>query len=76
MYVISKREFFNLFKGIKSIIIIAILLVTSYYSAKFSNVLMSDIELTAREAENIHYSWSSDPYLPIWNAFCNRSFAR
>lgn len=54
MYVIGKREFFSLFKGIKSIIIIAMLLVTSYYSAKFSNLLASGMELTAREAENIH----------------------
>lgn len=54
MYIISKREFFSLFKGIKSIIIIAILFVTSYYSAKFSNVLMGEIKFTAREAENIH----------------------
>lgn len=54
MYAIGKREFINLFKGIKSIIIIAILLVVTYYSAKFANLLMSGIELTAREAENIH----------------------
>ena len=54
MYIIGKREFFSLLKGIKAIIIIAILLVTSYYSAKYSNLLMSGIELTAREAENIY----------------------
>ncbi|UNK20669.1 hypothetical protein MNQ98_11925 [Paenibacillus sp. N3/727] len=54
MYVIGKREFISLFKGIKSIMIIVIFLVTSYYSAKFSNLLMSGIELTAREAENIY----------------------
>lgn len=54
MYVIGKREFISLFKGIKSVIIVAILLVTSYYSAKFSKLLMSGIEITAREAENIH----------------------
>jgi len=30
------------------------LLATSYYSAKFSDLLTSGIELTAREAENIH----------------------
>ena len=54
MYVIGKREFISLFKGIKSIMIIVIFLVTSYYSAKFSNLLMSGIELTAKEAEHIH----------------------
>jgi len=54
MYVIGKREFFSLFKGIKSIIIVGMLLVTSYYSAKFSNFLASGMELTAKEAENIH----------------------
>ena len=54
MYVISKREFFNLFKGIRSIIMIAILFITSYYSAKFSNVFMSEIEFSSKEAENIH----------------------
>ncbi|MFK9092689.1 ABC transporter permease [Bacillus salipaludis] len=54
MYVMGKREFLNLFKGVKSFIVIAILLVTSYYSAKFANVLMSGVELSSKEAENIH----------------------
>lgn len=54
MYVIGKREFMSLFKGVKSLIVIAILLVTSYYSAKFANLLASGIELSAKEAENIH----------------------
>lgn len=54
MYVIGKREFFSLFKSIKSILIIGILLLTSYYSAKFSYVLMSLIELTPSEKEQIH----------------------
>ncbi|MEW5552803.1 hypothetical protein ABGT22_23280 [Peribacillus frigoritolerans] len=54
MYIIGKREFISLFKGIKSVIIVMMLLVTSYYSAKFSNVLESGMELTAKEAENIH----------------------
>lgn len=54
MYVIGKREFISLFKGMKSIIIIALLLVTSYYSAKFSYLLTAEIELTARESENIY----------------------
>ncbi|CAH0242144.1 MULTISPECIES: ABC transporter permease subunit [Peribacillus] len=54
MYIIGKREFISLFKGIKSVIIVMMLLATSYYSAKFSDLLTSGIELTAREAENIH----------------------
>ncbi|WHY77896.1 hypothetical protein QNH20_01585 [Neobacillus sp. WH10] len=54
MYVIGKREFIGLFKGIKSCIVIAILLLTSYYSAKFADFLMSGINLSAKEAENIH----------------------
>ncbi|MCM3766446.1 ABC transporter permease [Neobacillus niacini] len=54
MYVMGKREFLSLFKGVKSFIVIVILLLTSYYSAKFANVLMSGIELSAKEAENIH----------------------
>ena len=54
MYVIGKREFINLFKGIKSIIIVVIFLVTSYYSAKFSNLLTVGLELTAKESENVH----------------------
>lgn len=54
MYIIAKREFFSLFKGIKSILIIAILLLTAYYSAKFSNILMSLIEFTPKEARHIH----------------------
>jgi ABC-2 type transport system permease protein len=54
MYVIGKREFISLFKGIKSIIIILILFLTSYYSAKFSNLLASGIDLKGREADNIY----------------------
>ncbi|WP_313431225.1 ABC transporter permease subunit [Siminovitchia terrae] len=54
MYVIGKREYFSLFKSIKSILIIGILLLTSYYSAKFSYVLMSLIELTPSEKEQIY----------------------
>ncbi|MEB2492420.1 hypothetical protein SOP93_14725 [Peribacillus frigoritolerans] len=54
MYIIGKREFISLFKGIKSVIIVMMLLATSYYSAKFSDLLMSGMELTAKEAENIH----------------------
>ncbi|MBO0960519.1 hypothetical protein J1P26_12515 [Neobacillus sp. MM2021_6] len=54
MFVIGKREFISLFKGVKSVVVIAILLVTSYYSAKFANLLMAGVELSAKEAENIH----------------------
>ncbi|MFS0594910.1 ABC transporter permease subunit [Cytobacillus horneckiae] len=54
MFVIAKREFINLFKGIKSIITVLFLLIVSYYSAKFSEVISIGIELTASEAEGIH----------------------
>ncbi|WP_066307607.1 ABC transporter permease [Bacillus sp. FJAT-29814] len=54
MYVMGKREFLSLFKGVKSLIVIVILLLTSYYSAKFANLLMTGMELSAKEAENIH----------------------
>lgn len=57
MYEIGKREFIQLFKGIKSIIIILILLATSYYSAKFAGLLLTTgIEFTAKEAEGIHFA--------------------
>ena len=54
MYVIVKREFFNMFKSIKSILIICVLLLTAYYSAKFSNVLTNMIEFTPKEMKHIH----------------------
>jgi ABC-2 type transport system permease protein len=54
VFVIAKKEFLHLFSGFKSLIIIALLLITSYYSAKFSSFLASDIKLSAKEAENIH----------------------
>jgi ABC-2 type transport system permease protein len=54
VYVIARKEFLQLFTGVKSLIIIGILLVTSYYSAKFSTLLVNDIELSPKEAENIH----------------------
>ncbi|WP_166240268.1 ABC transporter permease [Paenibacillus turpanensis] len=54
MFVISRREFFGLFKGVKSIILIAILFLTSYYSAKFAHFLLSELELTGKDAENVH----------------------
>jgi ABC-2 type transport system permease protein len=52
--VIAKKEFSQLFSGFKSLIVITLLLVTSYYSAKFSSFLANDIELSAKEVENIH----------------------
>ncbi|MEW9110749.1 ABC transporter permease subunit [Cytobacillus gottheilii] len=54
MFVISKREFFSLFKSIKSIIIIAILLATAYYSSKFSNALTNLVDFTADEMNYVH----------------------
>ncbi|MBM7578134.1 ABC transporter permease [Jeotgalibacillus terrae] len=54
MFAISKREFLRLMKGIKSIIIIAILLITAYFSAKFSSLLLTLDEFTASEADIIH----------------------
>lgn len=55
MLAISKREFIESFKGIKPIIIIAIFLITAYYSGKFSDLLLSEnIDFTAEELEVIH----------------------
>ncbi|CAM3990682.1 ABC transporter permease [Mesobacillus zeae] len=53
MYEIGKREFVSLFKSFKSIMIIAILLATSYYSAKFASFIVT--ELTDVEDIDIHY---------------------
>lgn len=54
MFTISKKEFSNLFTSVMSLLIIALLLITSYYSAKFSDLLAATAELTASEAENVH----------------------
>ncbi|MBP3041060.1 hypothetical protein J9303_16460 [Bacillaceae bacterium Marseille-Q3522] len=54
MVAISKKEFLSQFKSVKSIIIIAILLSTSYFSASFAKHLLAEIELTAREAESAY----------------------
>src|SRR5690625_5191418 len=55
MLAISKREFIQSFKGIKSIIIIAIFLATAYYSARFSDWLLSmNLDFTSQEMELIH----------------------
>ena len=56
MFAIGKREFLKLFKGIKSIIIIMILVATSYYSAKFSNLLLSLEELSPEDSDKIEYA--------------------
>ncbi|ALS77283.1 hypothetical protein FQ085_13825 [Planococcus sp. ANT_H30] len=54
MIAIGKREFISMFKSIKSILIIAILLTTSYYSAKYSQVLTTGISMTEKEMSDIH----------------------
>ncbi|MDX8045363.1 hypothetical protein SH601_05110 [Gracilibacillus sp. S3-1-1] len=55
MFAISKREFFESFKGVKSIIIIAIFLMTAYFSTKFSDwLLFMNIDFTSQETELIH----------------------
>ncbi|MCR8848301.1 ABC transporter permease [Rossellomorea sp. SC111] len=56
MFAIGKREFLKLFKGIKSIIIILILVATSYYSAKFSNLLLSLEEFSPEDSDKIEYA--------------------
>lgn len=56
MFAIGKREFLKLFKGIKSIIIIMILVATSYYSAKFSNLLLSLEEFSTEDSDKIEYA--------------------
>ncbi|KAB8130308.1 ABC transporter permease subunit [Gracilibacillus oryzae] len=55
MLAICKREFIQSFKGIKSIIIIAIFLLTAYYSADFSDLLLSlSDDFTSEEKQIIH----------------------
>lgn len=54
MFAIAKREFFQLFKGFKSIAIILMLLVPTYYFAKFSSMFESALELTPDEADMAH----------------------
>ncbi|MFD2627424.1 ABC transporter permease [Oceanobacillus kapialis] len=55
MLAICKREFIESFKGFKSIIVIAIFLVTAYYSADFSNFLLSlDADFTSEEEQILH----------------------
>ncbi|TYS17054.1 ABC transporter permease subunit [Rossellomorea vietnamensis] len=56
MFAIGKREFLKLFRGVKSIIIILILVLTSYYSAKFSNLLLSLDEFSPEDADKIQYA--------------------
>ncbi|UQZ73949.1 hypothetical protein C2I17_04850 [Niallia circulans] len=54
MLTIGKREFLQLFKGFKSILLILVFLVTSYYSAKFADGIAEAMELTAQEAGEAH----------------------
>ncbi|WP_186580373.1 ABC transporter permease [Aquibacillus kalidii] len=55
MFSIGKREFISLFKGIKSIVIIAILLVSAYYSTKLAELLLSTgMNISAEERQNIY----------------------
>lgn len=54
MLTIGKREFLQLFKGVKSILLILVFLVTSYYTAKFADVLATAMELTPKEASEVH----------------------
>ncbi|MGG0739607.1 ABC transporter permease [Niallia taxi] len=54
MFEIGKREFLQLFKGVKSVLIILLFLVTSYYSAKFAEPLAEVTEMTAKEAAQAH----------------------
>lgn len=42
---ITKKEFFQLFKSVKSIIMIVVLLVSSYYFAKYTERLVPILEL-------------------------------
>ncbi|MEM5594028.1 hypothetical protein AAHH67_23745 [Niallia circulans] len=54
MLTIGKREFLQLFKGVKSILLILVFLVTSYYTAKFADILATAMELTPKEASEVH----------------------
>ncbi|MDN5710660.1 MAG: ABC transporter permease [Planococcus sp. (in: firmicutes)] len=54
MIAIGKREFIGMFKSVKSIIIIAVLLLTAFYSAKYSEILTAGISLTETEMKDIH----------------------
>nr|WP_316046356.1 hypothetical protein [Planococcus glaciei] len=54
MFAIGKKEFSSLFQSIMSLLMIALLLVTSYYSAKFSDLLTVGAGLSASEAEDVH----------------------
>ncbi|MDE5053989.1 ABC transporter permease subunit [Niallia taxi] len=54
MFEIGKREFLQLCKGVKSVLIILLFLVTSYYSAKFAEPLAEVTEMTAKEAAQAH----------------------
>lgn len=71
MFVIGKREGVQLFKSVKSIIIIAILLLTSYYSSKFSHLFVSFADLTEAEARHAHLAGLSVLLLLFGQLFIN-----
>ncbi len=50
MVAICKREFFQLLKGVKAILIILLFLVTAYYSAKFAEPLAAIVETSTKDA--------------------------
>jgi len=50
MVAICKREFFQLLKGVKAILIILLFLVTAYYSAKFAEPLAAIVEISTKDA--------------------------
>lgn len=54
MIAIGKKEFVDMFKSIKSLIIIALLLVTSYFSAKYSDILGTATALTEQEMKDAY----------------------
>lgn len=54
MYAIAKKEFLQLFKSLKSMIIIALLFVISYYNVKFADWLVENLQLTDKEASIVH----------------------
>lgn len=54
MIAIGKQEFFDMFKSIKSLIIIALLLITSYFSAKYSDIIGTAASLTEQEMKDVY----------------------
>ncbi|WLR42056.1 ABC transporter permease subunit [Bacillus carboniphilus] len=71
MYAIAKRECIQLLIGVKSIIIIVLLLATAYYSGKYADSWISvmEIEGTSEEAKSIHYAGVSVFFLLLGPLF-------